>query len=488
MPSSFYDVIVLGDDLAGLIAATLCARRGLRVLIVDPGAAAPPERYEVQGLSLPRGAQSLAGEGSPAVRRVIAELNFIQLVRRKLTPHRPSFQVVLPDARLEISPDADLVARELARELPGEKAAVEAALGRAAEVSKVLDTVLGQSVSFPPDGFWEKREMAMYDARLPSAGDDLLPGVAAGDRARALLALPAAFGLASDPRSHGAAAMLRSFDLWRRGSARLEGGVEGLRLLLVDKLRTGHGGELRAARVKSVVSKWGRVQGVILAERDELVGCQQLICAGPAAALASLFGAKPPRRVAQLARGVTPTAHRMTLHVVLAGTGVAEGVAPVTFVVVDPAAPLVGDNAFALHLGEPDDDGRVVVSMVANVDAGPDAVDAAMRELRGKLLGRLEEVMPFSREHVLLSHCPHLDEPIVAPPEPLYASTLPSALGVGALPYDLGVRGVVSASAQNLPGLGVEGAFAAGWSAARIVSHAAGKKKDYLKDEVLLGS
>src|SRR5262249_3316082 len=150
MPQSFYDVIVLGDDLAGLIAATLCARRGMRVLVTATDRTLP-ERYEVGPYTLPRGALPFVGESSPAVRRVIAELNFIQLVRRRLTLLRPSFQVVLPDARIEVGPDADALGRELQRELPEERQAIEGFLARAAEASRVLEPVLGPDVTFPPD-------------------------------------------------------------------------------------------------------------------------------------------------------------------------------------------------------------------------------------------------------------------------------------------------------------------------------------------------
>jgi hypothetical protein len=36
-----------------------------------------------------------------------------------------------------------------------------------------------------------------------------------------------------------------------------------------------------------------------------------------------------------------------------------------------------------------------------------------------------------------------------------------------------------------LPSLGVEGAMAAGWSAAKVACAIAGKKKDYLRDETV---
>ena len=34
MPSNSYDLVVLGDDIAAVVCATLCARRGLRTLLL----------------------------------------------------------------------------------------------------------------------------------------------------------------------------------------------------------------------------------------------------------------------------------------------------------------------------------------------------------------------------------------------------------------------------------------------------------------------
>jgi hypothetical protein len=493
MPTNHYDVILLGDDPAGLIAATLCARRGLRVLIAETAATVPSE-YKLGAFTLPRRLSPFVGETSPAVRRVIGELNFIQLLRRRLQPLKPAFQVVLPDARVEVGADADVLGRELGRELPDERPSIEGFLTRATEVSRVLEPVLGQDVAFPPDGFWERREIGRNETRLPAPEEELLPGV--GARARALVTLPAAFSLPCDPRALTPTAIARAFDLWRRGAARLEGGPDTLRGLLLDKLRTQHAGEVRVARPTSVTTKWGRATAVTLTERAETIGCGHLLVGAPPSLLEPLFGEKPPRRLVALARAIRPTAHRFVLNVVLSGAGVPEGISPVTFVVADPEADLVGANAFAIHLGEPDDEGRVVVSIVAHApapdDDRPAALQASIAALQGPLLARLEEVMPFSSEHIVLVHCPSLpgetDAPPPTAPEPLYTASLPLSLGVGALPYDVGVKGVTSASALNLLGLGLEGAFAAGWCAARAVCAAAGKKRDYLKDEVLFGT
>lgn len=496
MPTSFYDVITTGNDLAGLVAAALCARRGLRVLVAET-AATLPERYTFGPYTLPRTLLTFVGQSSPAVRRVVAELNFIQLMRRRLALLRPAFQVVLPDARIEVSADGDLLGAELARELPSEKPAIDAALARAVEVSRILEPVLGQDVTFPPDGFWERREIARSDGRLPPADEDFLPGVAAGHPARALLALPAALTLPCDPRALPATAILRAFDLWRRGSARFEGGEGALRQLFLEKLKTGHGGEVRTVAPAALATKWGRAQGLVLSERDETLGCGHLIWAAPVAELGELLAShgtvRQPKRLATLSQAVRPTAYRIIVNVVMSAAGVPEGLSPVTFVCADPEAPLVGDNAFALVLGEADVDGRVVLSIVANAPApeGAETLAEVLVPLRARLLARLEEVLPFSADHILLVHSPHLESPDGPPPsrpEPLWTSTLPASLGVGGLPYDVGLKSAVLAGAQNLLGLGLEGSFAAGWCAARIVSGAAGKRKDYLKDEVLLGT
>jgi hypothetical protein len=502
VPTNFYDVIVLGDDLAGLIAAALCARRGMRVLVVETEATRA-DRYTIGPHVLPRTPAPFIGEASPAVRRVVAELNFIQTLKRRLTPLRPAFQVVLPDGRLEIGPDNDAVGRELLRELPAEREAVEAFQARAAEVSKVLDPVLGQDVTFPPDGFWERREIARSDGRLPAAEEDLLPGIPAGHAARALVSLPAAFTLPCDPRAVTPTAALRTWDLWRRSSARLEGGRDALRQMLLEKLRTQHAGEVRLLHPGQVVTRWGRAQGLALRDHEEQIGCQHTVCAGPIAELGDLFGDRWPKRMLAASRTILPTAYRYVLNLVISGAGLPEGISPITLCVVDPAQPFIGDNAFAIHVSEPDDGARVTVTVTANAPAPGDGenLDDILARLRPRLLARVEQLMPFCLEHTLLVHSPNQARPPdgpnlpddkvrlpVSPPEPLWTSSLPASLGVGALPYDVGVKGVVTACTQNLLGLGLEGDFTAGWCAARIISTAAGKKKDYLKNEVLLGT
>jgi phytoene dehydrogenase-like protein len=94
MPTNSYDLIVVGDDFAGLVAGTLCARRGMRVLVLSQGGSA--SAYSLGPHRLPVEPLCLAGLGSPLVQRVLDELQLGHTLRRKLVQRPVSFQVAAP--------------------------------------------------------------------------------------------------------------------------------------------------------------------------------------------------------------------------------------------------------------------------------------------------------------------------------------------------------------------------------------------------------
>jgi len=109
-------------------------------------------------------------------------------------------------------------------------------------------------------------------------------------------------------------------------------------------------------------------------------------------------------------------------------------------------------------------------------------------------------VMPFFERHLVLAHSPFEATPPQAPggrgsydvprtlPLPMAAiwkGAVAQTAELGALPYVTGLKNLTLTGEQILPALGVEGALASGWSAAKIACAVAGKKKDYLRDEVV---
>jgi phytoene dehydrogenase-like protein len=491
--TSFYDVVVLGSDLGATVGGAVLAHRGFRVLVAGVPA---EERYAIGPYTLPRAPLAFVGTEAPTLKRIVGELNLVQLLRRRLEPNRPAFQLLLPDHRLDVGDD---LMRELARELPDSAAGFEAAAARTGEVAAALESILGQDLILPPDGFWDRRDANRVAARLPEDDEDVLAAMPANDPMRAAFTLPARFGAAWD--RVGPVATARLADLHRKGTFRLDGGREGLRGLLLDRLKT-HAGEVRPELVpRAILSKRGKVTGVAFEGRSEIVGAGHVIAGAGADRVAEWVAAdgdKVPKRLAEAAT-IKPVLWRYLLHLVAPLDALPDALGRLAFAVEDLEKPLVGANALMLHLADGYGQHAVLSVEALAEDPSPDA----LAKLRRAIRARLERLLPFVDRHLLLVHSPHdgiAPEGVdgersglsttaamgPVPMEPVWGMDGPRALGFCGLPHASGVKHLLLASRQVMPGLGVEGELAAGWAAARIVLQTE-RKRDLVKGAVLEG-
>jgi hypothetical protein len=102
------DVLVIGSTLGGLVAATYLAREGLRVVLIEEDAHGkrPPalrEPFLLSGL-----------ESQGCIRRVLREIALPLREQQEIRSLLRPVQVVLPSARLDVLPDIDDMAHELA--------------------------------------------------------------------------------------------------------------------------------------------------------------------------------------------------------------------------------------------------------------------------------------------------------------------------------------------------------------------------------------
>lgn len=486
MTTSSYDLVVIGDDFAGLIAATLCARRGMRVLVVRHRPV--PLTYRIGDLELPVLPQPIFGLERPAVRRVIDELAFAHLLKRKLRAPEPAWQIVAPDFRIDIDVDEDALGRELSRERPKVAKDAMALFARADDIANAMDGAFGQDIAVPPTGFWEKRELSRIASQV-AAGVSAFSEAAqnAGDLAR-FLSAPALMSSRSNEPTE--AAVARWVALWRGGTPRLAGDLGDLRTIFEDKLKT-HNGEIKDVACTEIAIGWGKATGCSL-ESGEQVGAGHVLCALPASELVPLCGKKPPKRLARLEEAQAPAAYRYTLNLVVAEAGIPEGMARAVI------APGDGDDdTLAICVAEPDEQARAVVSVQALVRAmgGDGNLASRLSATRRRIRDRIEDIMPFVWRHVLACHSPNestapegtadkadLAAPVVAPA--LWPHPGEEIIGLGCAAYDIGVKKLFVASDQTLPDLGLEGAFVAGWSMAKILCAATGKKRDQIHGDL----
>jgi len=130
------DVLVLGSTLGGLVAASYIARSGLRVVLIeeDVHAKRPPllrEPFLLSGL-----------EPDGWIRRILRELALPLREQQSIRSARPGLQVVLPRARIDVVPEPEQLATELAAyDLCERSAALDwlrAHAERAAEIRQAL--------------------------------------------------------------------------------------------------------------------------------------------------------------------------------------------------------------------------------------------------------------------------------------------------------------------------------------------------------------
>lgn len=487
MTTSSYDLVVVGDDLAGLIAAALCARRGMRVLVVRHTPVAMT--YRIGELELPVFPQPVFGLDRPAVRRVTDELALAHLLKRKLRESEPSFQLVAPDLRINVDVDDGALSREVMRERPGDEDRAMALFARASAVADTMDAAFAQDIAVPPTGFWEKRELARIAGQAQAAVTAWTEAGADAGELAALLAGPAA--LCSRASEVAEVAVARWAALWRGGTPRLAGDLGELRAMFIEKLKS-HNGEVKEAACTDLAMGWGKATGCVLDSGEE-VGASHVIAALPAAELVALCGKKPPKRLVRLAETQAPTAVRYTLNLAVAEAGIPEGMARAVI-----AAGQGDEPPMAIYVAEPDDEARVVISIQTNVPTvatGAENLASRLVTARAQIRRRLEDLMPFVWRHVIACHSPNESLPpegttdAVDLPAPVDAPFLWSppgedVIGLGCAPYDIGIKRLLLASDQTLPELGFEGAFVTGWSAAKLVSTAAGKKRDHIHGDL----
>ena len=509
MPTNTYELVVLGDDLASLVCATLCARRGMRTLVLGEERAGRGGQEAAPTGSVTRGRYTLGPHklpiepvlwpvqpGSPG-ERVLKELHAELALRRKLREPRISAQVVSPDMRIDLG--GDRLVAELQRELGDGADAWLASWKQASEIARQADPLVASEHAFPPVGFFERREVTRIAESAGAAAAAWWTAAEALPHAKLWRHLAA---VALRHPSPPPIAIARALDAWQAGPPALRGDGDAIRELLVEKLTTA-GGELRAGKVTDASVSWGKISSVTLASGDE-IGAGQVVASIPPRDLAALLGKKAPKRLSELADSIELVGYRYTLNIVIDEAGIPEHMAPTVAVLAARDGEAVGDGAFSIHLGESDDSGRVVATIATIIPAdGPldkDKLAARCTALRVALWRRLSDVMPFFEKHLVLAHSPFEATPPQVPggrgsydvPRQLplalpaiWKGQMPGTAELGALPYLGGLKNLTLTGDTMLPSMGTEGALVAGWSAAKVACALGGKKKDYLRDEVV---
>ncbi|MCA9695014.1 MAG: hypothetical protein KC636_35875 [Myxococcales bacterium] len=476
-----YDVIVLGPDLAGLVVATLAARRDCRVLVVPHGSADRTfalGRHDASTHTAP-----CLGLDAAPVRRVFEELGVWQHVRRKLQPCAGGLHYALDDVargarhRLDVAQRHEGLDRELHRACPGEPVLETLQLEAAARGEQVAyaEALLADEGLGSASELWGRRFAARHDAERPQ------PPTAAGDDpvARALVDVALPWLVDLDEGQLDPSARARLSERWLAGPEDFEGGVAELRRSLLARLKT-HSGEVKSnLRVANLEVHRGRVTSMTFLGRSQVYGCEHVVLACDPR---QLEDAVPPGLLGIELLATLDAIDVRARRFVLALEVGRDGLSPALRGIVvhrDARAP---DRPIFLRVDPPSDGDTQRVLITAIVDP-----DAPVERLRERLLGTLDEagILPFVHEHIVAMHSPHdgrgqtdgrgapLDASpgVLAPMDAILARRDGAPLlGLGLLPPQTALKNLHVASRLTLPGLGLEGQFAAGYAVAGLIA------------------
>ncbi len=496
MPTSFYDVVILGTHLGPVVCAALLARRGLRVLVLGQGVLSPS--YVLGEVEVERYGLTMTGITSLAVQDALDELAIKQDIRQRMPDRKRPFQLLLPDRRIVLYDD-DRWTGELAREAPEVQRQAMDITRTLGEVREELDALVGRNLTWPPETFVERQRFSL--ATTGQRFDRQGQGWASWSQLPTRHPLRIAFeeilshlsGLLA--QQHSDASRARLYGHLFGDVTQLSGGSSWLQQALFSRIRS-WGSDVRPRDGAMRIGHEGRRGYIIrLARSDEEIGCTQIVHGTPIgellqlvserASLASLFDRVGEPRT---------RAYRSSVHFLVARRGVPDALEPLGLI----CAPNASNKSFLLQSRTVDEDKTLLTLSRLVEEHLVDAGSAPLSFLREEALDALRSVVPFLEEHLIWIDSPHdglpprvwqgdTDLPCSDPwgrgPHTMpavYEYPTRRALGVCALTTRTPLRGIFLCNDQVAPGLGFEGAFLSAVSVAQIVGSPY-RRQDWLR-------
>ena len=480
-----YDVIVLGSQLGGALAAVLLAKRGYGVLLVEHDGTGPG--YEHNGFLLPYApflAPSL--KTMPAVEEALSEVGLTTLLQRQQQPHEPELQLVMPQHRMDLYGDAARRGAEFTREFGAEGERVLADLTATLRQHESSDAFFKEGPPLPPDGLLESWNLKRRRSQHP--GLDTEPRLGGTDEmSRPLRGLrPFAVHL-----EHPSTPLARTRPLSQvlQTPWRYPGGRDGLRQLLFSRLQELGGDLLSPSNSDTYVAEelqfdGSRFSALKLLRSDTLYRASCLVSATDAGALRRLLtGRKKHRGLSDQLDQSTIKSFLFAVNWVVPEAALPRGLGEL--VLVDPQDPELGALLLQQHPARRADGGedaslRVVCAGAFVPASVRDLGEDYLQGLAERIDGHLNTLMPFTQDKRLLRSAPYLDAGAVRGsrlmPHPHYVFDAEAALGVSGLKQQTPSKNLLLAGREVLPGLGLEGEFLAGMRVTQLIQEMLKKK------------
>ena len=479
-----YDVLVLGAELGGALAAALLAKRGLRVLWAEHAQLAPG--YEHDGFLFSSPPYVVPPFRTwPMVESCFTELGLTTGFQRSLKPAGP-WQFVLPRHRFDLPGDAPRRLAELQREFGSGGSRVAETLAGLTAMPEGSDPFFRFLDDFAPRGWLERFRLRRRAARVE--GLTRPSPMSADEPLEALLTGAVPFLVQQEPA--GPLAVTRVLAQLLKTPLRLPGGREGMRETL-GKRFTELGGTLLpqeglAGRAVEGIDFEGSQVTLRVRGAEAVYRAQWLVAAMEPGLLAGLLPEEGPgKKLAAHLGGLVPKRLVLTVHWVVPEKVLPRGMGDLVLMDGGQTGPVwlqVHPTRRAGTRGE--EEALRTVSASALVGSGVrDAGESGLRLPAAGVERALEALMPFSVAQRVSRSVPLVDGPGAlggAGPQVIYETPDGSPTGLEGLGVRTPARHVLFAGREAVLGVGLEGELLAAARAAAVV-HEHVRKRDPLK-------
>ncbi len=481
MTDYYYDVAVIGMEIGPLTAGALLAKRGFRVLVLGHGADC--DRYSCCGFEFSKRPFRMIGSESFAVRRIIDDLGISQLWQHAIRRDDPMWQIVLPNARLDIGRNPRHITREVKRELPPDAKGLDDAIEAVGRINGEISKLLAGDFLLPPETFFEKREFARIEVQNPFRLPYGIPGTKKAANIPDYLMLPCYMESAGNIELHPIV-KYRQLGGWLFDCVAFENGIDGIRKILLEQI-IGQGGDVHPTlSADEIEVTRGSVTAILVHGRSKATGCRAILTHLSPYDLSKLI--KPVNHTKQFRNLIEKSIESALGYSVNLGMDsevIPEGLAQVCFL---QNHGIIGDELLRIEKIPQKDHKKAALNLSCIVPHNLKE-DIETGSLRDRILDKIRRIIPYLDQYLHVIHSPfdsfgsiNLREteegnnPTEISQEnvsvwKLFAPNEKGTFGAGVLPHRTGIKGLLLAGSQALRGLGIEGEMQAAWGAARIV-------------------
>lgn len=402
MLEKFCDILVIGTELTGLLSSALLAKRGLSVLVLPPIGKASGGHSVEPHCFFPL--------NSVQLKSILGRLGISEEELPKKASSQVSLQVILPGHRIDLSTHAATFDQELTREFPEEKAQILDLYKKLESYREGIDQEKLEEL-FLPQGFWDRYKLKrlVKEYHLDQKVGDFFQSLEKKEGPLAffesqLRHVSEAF--TSDPFLYQ---MAKFVSLSLQGACHVDGGIESLKALLLQRIAE-YGGEILDPRqIESLAFERATLSHLVAGGLESHIHPKYAIWNRP---FSDLIPYLPDRfRFRRFTRGLaafTPTHYRFCAQYTLPEKCWPVGMQTQVLCIQDPHGPLEGENCFYLEresaAANSPQSGLYTLSVhymlpVQEHDSPEDSFKARHERIRHFLLS----LMPFTDDQLQLS-------------------------------------------------------------------------------------